>query len=108
MREAVVSAHSDDIVTDVRRFEGRDILIVRRDAPPPQDYAPYFRSVEYRTLTVEGTTIHVVLGHGFSYAAYREGILKMVRDRWYRIPRALPIGACDFCEKYFPSDACGR
>ena len=101
-------ARHDDIVTDVRRFEGRDILIVRRDPPPEQDYRPYFKAVEFRRVEVAGATIHLVLGRGFDYAAYREGVLKMVRDRWYRIPPILPVGACYFCEKYFPGESCGR
>lgn len=101
-------ARHDDIVTDVRRFAGRDILIVRREAPPEQDYRPYFRSVEFRTLEISGITVHLVLGRGFDYDAYREGVLKMARDRWYRIPATLPIGSCYFCEKYFPGETCGR
>lgn len=101
-------ARHDDIVTDVRRFEGKDILVVRRDPPPERDYRPYFKSVEFRTVEVAGSTIHLVLGRGFDYRAYREGILKQVRDRWYRIPALLPVGSCYFCEKYFAGDACGR
>lgn len=101
-------ARHDDIVTDVRRFAGRDILIVRRNPPPEQDYRPYFRSVEFRTVSVSGVTMHLVLGRGFDYPAYREGVLRMVRDRWYRIPPALPFSGCYFCEKYFPGEACGR
>ena len=101
-------ARHDDIVTDVRRFAGKDILIVRRDPPPEQDYRPYFREIELRKFEVSGATVHVVLGRGFDYTAYREGVLKPVRDRWYRIPAALPIGACYFCDRYFPGEACGR
>ena len=101
-------ARHDDIVTDVRRFAGKNILIVRRDPPPEQDYRPYFREIEVRRFEVAGATLHVVLGRGFDYAAYREGVLKPVRDRWYRIPAQLPIGRCYFCEKYFPDEACGR
>ncbi len=101
-------ARHDDIVTDVRRFAGKDIMIVRRDPPPEQDYRPYFREVEFRTFEVAGATLHVVLGRGFDYAAYREGVLKQVRDRWYRIPAMLPVGNCYFCARYFPADACGR
>lgn len=101
-------ARHDDIVTDVRRFDGKDILIVRRDPPPEQDYRPYFKAIELKSVEVSGTTIHLVLGRGFDYAAYREGVLKSVRDRWYRIPAALPIGGCYFCAKYFPGDSCGR
>jgi 4-amino-4-deoxy-L-arabinose transferase-like glycosyltransferase len=101
-------ARHDDIVTDVRAFDGKNILVVRRDPPPEQDYRPYFKSVEFRTLEVSGTTLHVVLGQGFDYRAYRENVLKMVRDRWYRIPPLLPIGSCYFCERYFAGDSCGR
>lgn len=101
-------ARHDDIVTDVRAFDGRDILVARRDPPPEQDYRPYFRSVEFTSFEVAGTTIHAVLGRGFDYAAYREGVLKMVRDRWYRIPGALPVGACYFRDKYFPGERPGR
>lgn len=102
-------ARHDDIVTDVRAFDGRDILIVRRDPPPEQDFRPYFKSFEVRPVEVSGTTIHFVLGRGFDYAAYREGVLEPARDRWYRIPAALPIGRCYYCDKYFAADgACGR
>ena len=101
-------ARHDDIVTDVRGFDGKDILVVRRDPPPERDYRPYFKSVEFRTVEVSGTTVHLVLGRGFDYAAYREGVLKMVRDRWYRIPAALPVGGCYFCERYFPGESRAR
>ena len=99
---------ADKLEDDVLVVNGKDILVVRRDPPPGQDYRPYFRTVEFRSFEVSGTTLHVVLGRGFNYAAYREGVLKMVRDRWYRIPGALPVGACYFREKYFPLEAGGR
>ena len=101
-------ARHDDIVTDARAFDGKDVLVVRRETPPDQDYRPYFKSVEYRAVEVSGTTIHLVLGRGFDYAAYRQGVLKMARDRWYRIPASLPIGGCYYCEKYFEGEQCGR
>ncbi|MBS0337809.1 MAG: glycosyltransferase family 39 protein [Proteobacteria bacterium] len=101
-------ARHDDIVTDVRAFDGKDILVVRRDPPPEQDYRPYFRSVEFRSIEVAGTTIHLVLGRGFDYAAYREGVLRLVRDRWYRIPAMLPVGACYFRARYFPAEPGAR
>jgi hypothetical protein len=101
-------ARHDDIVTDVRGFDGKDIVIVRREPPVERDFRPYFKSIEVRPVEVSGTTIHFILGRGFDYAAYREGILKQARDRWYRIPAALPIGRCYYCEKYFAADSCGR
>lgn len=93
-------ARHDDIVTDWRRQQGRDFLILRRDAPRLEDYRPYFREVEWQRVLARGAGFYAVLGRGFDYAAYREGVLKQVRERWYRIPPWLPVGRCYFFERY--------
>lgn len=93
-------ARHDDILTDWRAYEGRDLVILRRDAPELARYRPYFRDVQVRRLEVRGATFHAVVGRGFGYAAYREGVLRPVRERWYRIPAILPVGACYFFERY--------
>ena len=99
-------ARHDDILTDLRPLDGKDILVLRKDPPEDPDYRPYFRSVEYRQFAVAGATFHLVLGRGFDFAAYREGVLKPVRDRLYAIPRYLPQGRCYFCERYFDAPTC--
>ena len=99
-------ARQDDILTDLRPLDGKDILILRKNPPEDPDYRPYFRSVEYREFTLSGATFHLVLGRGFDFAAYREGALRAVRDRLYAIPRYLPQGRCYFCERYFDSPTC--
>jgi len=99
-------ARHDDILTDFRRLDGKNILVLRKDAPGDTDYRPYFRSVEYRELAVSGATFHVVLGRGFDFAEYRERVLKPVRERFYAIPRYLPQGRCYFCERYFGAPIC--
>jgi hypothetical protein len=99
-------ARHDDIVTDFRRLEGRNIMVLRKSAPQPSEYQPYFRSVETRTFAVEGATFHLVLGRGFDYAAYRDRVLAPLRDRYYAIPSYLPQGHCYFCARYFNQSAC--
>ena len=93
-------ARHDDILTDWRAYEGRDLVILRRDEPELANYRAYFRDVQARRFEVRGATFHAVLARGFGYARYREGVLKPVRERWYRIPQALPVGACYFFERY--------
>ena len=93
-------ARHDDIVTDWRAYQGRDLAILRRDEPVLAHYRPYFHEVEARRFEVRGAPFYAVLGRGFDYNAYREGVLKPVRERWYRIPRALPVGRCYFFERY--------
>jgi hypothetical protein len=102
------SAHArhDDILTDFRRLDGKDILILRKTAAEADEYRPYFRAIEMRELAVRGAKFYLVLGQGFDYAAYRDRVLAEVRDRYYRIPRYLPQGRCYFCERYWASATC--
>jgi 4-amino-4-deoxy-L-arabinose transferase-like glycosyltransferase len=93
-------ARHDDIVTDWRRYEGRDLAIFRREPAELERYRPYFLEVEAISIPARGTIHYAVLGRGFNYAAYREGVLKVVRERWYRIPPWLPVGGCYFFERY--------
>jgi 4-amino-4-deoxy-L-arabinose transferase-like glycosyltransferase len=93
-------ARQDDILTDWRRFQGRDLLVFRREPPDLERYRPYFREVEVRAVQSRGTLHYAVLGRGFDYAAYRERVLTAVRERWYRIPSWLPVGGCYFFERY--------
>ena len=95
-------ARQSDIDTDWRAQAGRDILVLKREPPLPQDYRPYFRSIEIKAIALGGGTYHAVLGHGFDYEAYRAGVLADVRQRYYRIPPVLPVGKCYLFERYFP------
>jgi hypothetical protein len=96
-------ARHDDLLTDFRQLAGRNILVFRKNAPEKDEYAPYFRSVEYRTLDIAGARFYLVLGRGFDYESYRDRVLAVVRDRFYNIPWYLPQGGCVFCERYFAS-----
>ncbi|HEX5091711.1 MAG TPA: glycosyltransferase family 39 protein [Burkholderiales bacterium] len=93
-------ARQDDLRTDWRRFDGSDLFIFRREPPELARYRPYFREVEAREFDGGGTRHYAVLGRGFDYAAYREGVLTEIRELWYRIPERLPVGACYFFERY--------
>lgn len=104
--EGSTHARHDDIMTDFRRLAGRDILVFRKNPPRMEDYQPYFRSVEFRAFQVDGVTFHLVLGRGFDYPAYRDRVLALVRERYYRIPAFLPQGSCYFCERYFDAPYC--
>ena len=93
-------ARQDDILTDWRRYQGRDLLVFRREPPDLERYRPFFREVEVREVQARGIVYYAVLGRGFDYGAYREQVLPVVRERWYRIPGWLPAGRCYFFERY--------
>ncbi len=96
----------DDILTDFRTLEGRNILVLRKNPPRMEEYAPYFAKVELRQFELHGAVFHLVLGQSFNYPRYRENVLRPLRDRYYRIPSYLPPGHCYFCERYFPDESC--
>lgn len=94
-------ARQDDIATDWRVYAGKNLLILRREAPVPQEYRPYFGEIVFRAIPLGGGMYHAVLGKGFRYEAYRSRVLADVREHYYRIPRWLPAGRCYFFERYF-------
>jgi 4-amino-4-deoxy-L-arabinose transferase-like glycosyltransferase len=95
-------ARQDDIDTDWRALAGKDLLVLRREAPLMQDYAPYFQSLEVKRIPLGSGGYHAIFGRSFNYQAYRAGMLADIRDRYYRIPPWLPVGRCYFFERYFP------
>lgn len=106
--EASSHARHDDIVSDFREFDKKDVLILLKKEPEFDQYGPYFRSIEFKQFTVRGATFHLVLGRRFDYPAYREKVLRTVKNKYYAVPHFLPMGACYFCDKYFPGEACRR
>jgi 4-amino-4-deoxy-L-arabinose transferase-like glycosyltransferase len=103
-------ARHDDILTDFRELDGKNILVLRKSAPTEQsrreEYQPYFHEVEYRSVSVAGVSYYLILGRGFDYGAYRSGVLRKIKEKFYRIPAFLPIGACYFGDRYFPGEPC--
>jgi 4-amino-4-deoxy-L-arabinose transferase-like glycosyltransferase len=95
-------ARQDDIDTDWRLLDGKDLLVLKRDPPLIQDYASFFQSLEVKRIPLGSGGHHAILGRGFNYQAYRAGTLADIRDRYYRIPQWLPAGRCYFLERYFP------
>jgi 4-amino-4-deoxy-L-arabinose transferase-like glycosyltransferase len=106
----VASSHArhDDLVTDFRTLAGRDILILRKSEPNLDDYRKYFRQVGVDSFEVRGARFWRVKGEGFDYAAYRDGVLASVRQKYYALPGWLPQTACYMCDRYFPGEACRR
>lgn len=102
--EGGLHARQDDILTDFREFKGRNILILSKSAPDMQNYTPYFARVETRTFIVREATFHLVLGYDFNFDTYREGVLRPIQNKYYKIPPYLPHAHCYFCNKYFSED----
>ena len=101
-------ARHDDILTDFRNFDDRNILVLRKSAPRAGEYEPYFRQVETESFTLRGADFYIVRGRGFDYSTYRDKVLTEVKRKYYAIPHWLPQTACYFCQRYFPETPCSR
>ncbi|MCM2287376.1 MAG: glycosyltransferase family 39 protein, partial [Sulfuritalea sp.] len=106
--EASSHARHDDLMTDFRALAGRNFLILRKSAPKLDDYRKYFREVSADSFEIRGARFWRVRGEGFDYAAYRDGVLAKVRQKYYAIPAWLPQTACYMCDRYFPGETCRR
>ncbi|MQY50601.1 ArnT family glycosyltransferase [Rhodocyclus gracilis] len=108
--EGSYHARQDDFLTDWRVHDGGRVLILRKSEPAADEYAPYFERIALQHIDLHGVRYTLVLGEGFRYAAYRDGVLTRVRDRFYRAPAWMPRRAdspCEFCTRYFPDDTGG-
>ena len=101
-------ARHDDLVTDFRALDGSNILVLRKSEPSQDDYRKYFRQISVDSFEVRGARFWRVKGEGFDYAAYRDGVLAGVRQKYYAIPAWLPQRACYMCDRYFPGEPCRR
>lgn len=91
----------DDINTDFRTLDGRNILVLREKKPKPGEYERFFDRIEVKGITVSDARFCLVAGYGFRYPAYKEVVLAPIRDQFYRIPSFLPTGECYFLDRYF-------
>lgn len=98
-------ARQDDRVTDWREHDGETMLYTSATGDVPlAALRRYFDAVRVERLEVQGGTFAYAIASGFDYAGYRAAVLETVRDRYYRIPPFLPVGACGFLERYFPAE----
>lgn len=94
----------DDIITDYRDLNEKNILIFSKKRPDMINYRPYFAHVEESLFKVHDVELFLVAGYGFKFEEYRAQVLVKIRDKHYAIPSWLPCSAGGgyFFEKYFP------
>ena len=103
-------ARQDDFLTDFRAWQGDRVVVVSKRPFSPERYRPWFDRARTEELPFYGVTLHLLVGEGFRYPAYRRDVLEPVRARYYRLgdwlPSWVPIEGCPFCRKYFADGTC--
>lgn len=101
-------ARHDDILTDLSRLAGGNLLIIRRDSNANVDDGRYFDRIETHIIDVRGARFYLTQGFGFKYEPYRDEVLETIRRKYYAVPGLLAGGPCYFCDRYFPERACHK
>lgn len=92
----------DDVLTDFRELDGRDILLLDTRERRVAVGAAWFADSELRTIEAGGGRFVVLIGRGFRYDAYRRDVLQRIADDFYQIPPFLAgmMRSSFFLERY--------
>ncbi|MHC4692570.1 MAG: ArnT family glycosyltransferase [Planctomycetota bacterium] len=90
----------DDILTDFKELDGKDIVIMRKGTRYDSEFKQCFDRMEIRHFSVENANFTLLLGYGFKYQEYRERYLLTILEKYYQIPDWLPGSRSFFHEKY--------
>ena len=93
-------AREDERLTDFKSLEGKNILIFKRTSINLDNLSKYFISSERKSFKVREATFELLVGNGFKYDLYRKEVLASVNHDFYAIPDWLPVGQCEFKDKY--------
>ena len=93
-------ARQDDMLVDFLLYQGKTIRVITAGPPDLKLFQPYFDAVRVLTFTQSGVPFYAVEGTSFNFEAYRKGVLGEIFQRFYKIPKALPMTGCPFCERY--------
>ncbi|HQY87289.1 MAG TPA: glycosyltransferase family 39 protein [Tepidisphaeraceae bacterium] len=82
-------ARQDDLITDVRTLENRDVLVLTHKQEQADECLRWFDRTEILQFEVRGAQFYVVDGRSFRYASYRRRILRKVVNDYYQPPEWL-------------------
>ena len=93
-------AREDERLTNYKELSGKDILIFKRTALNLDKLSKYFISSERKSFKVREATFELLIGKGFKYDLYHKEVLNPINQDFYAIPDWLPVGQCEFKDKY--------
>jgi len=95
-------ARQDDLNTDFRKLDGRNLMILSNNPERVAMAGGWFDAVEIRTVVVRDAAYTVVLGRGFRFDVYREQVLRRISEAYYTKPAWLEkiAAPCFFRTRY--------
>ena len=93
-------ARLDDSITDFTLLDEKNIRIVSARPISEDVLAGFFKRVTIQEKIIDGAHLWIADGEAFRLAAYREQVLSLIAERYYKVPNWLPLYGCQFLEIY--------
>jgi hypothetical protein len=103
-------ARHDDILTNFKELDGKNMLILERGRVDESRYRSCFEKVQIESLApafggnlesrISNLEFSVVLGYGFKYQQYHQKYLRAVLQAYYQVPAWLPYSNNFMRQKY--------
>lgn len=87
--EGTFHSRQDDLVVDFSVYAGKNIRVVTFEKPNLEEYKPYFDEVSTVQVEQNGVFIYAVQGTNFKYQAYKDVVLKHIKERYHQVPQWL-------------------
>lgn len=91
----------DDLMTDWKDYNHKNLLIFYSRLPRPEEYKPYFAKSVVKSFNYDGAEFYYVLGENFNYINYRDQVLSYINNTYWQVPDYLPHTPSFYQEKYF-------
>jgi hypothetical protein len=93
-------ARLDDTLTDFRQFDRKNIRIISAREIDEDALKVFFDHIAIHKETINGAHLWIADGEQFRFTAYREQVLSLIAERYYKVPNWLPLYSCQFLEIY--------
>jgi hypothetical protein len=91
----------DDKLVDVRDLKDKEVDILFKSKPDKTKLNSVFSKVEVETILALGVEFFVAKCSGFNYDSYKRNYLDIEKEKFYTIPKCLPVGKCYFLDRYY-------
>jgi hypothetical protein len=93
-------ARLDDTLTDFSQFDRKNIRIVSAREIDENTLKVFFDHITVHEEIINGAHLWIADGEQFRFTAYREHVLSLIAERYYKVPNWLPLYSCQFLEIY--------
>ncbi len=91
----------DDKLLDIRTLDKKDIYLFDNHKIKTRELSGVCSEVSIEEFDVEGAKFHMAKCENFNFENYKKEYLALQKERFYTIPKWLPIGKCYFLDRYY-------